>query len=735
MEAVGTVSGPVGLVDGHDPRQQPLKEVLPRETVDSLSESFGIRTVGDLLEHIPRRYMKRGELTDLGSLQLGEKATVSALVTAVNGRYLQHRRMNMLTVDVRSGEDQMQITFFSKRRLTWKLEVGKTAVFSGKVDQFRGRLKMTNPEVDLQGEGEEGFAGALLPIYPATNKVESKDIAKAMRVILDTLGPVPDPLPAELRKAYGLVDLEQAYRLAHRPEELSDARTAKERLKWDEALVLQVALAQRRLAVEREPAVPRVERADGLLAAFDASLPFTLTAGQRKVGKRISDDLARSHPMQRLLQGEVGSGKTVVALRAMLTVIDSGGQAALLAPTEVLANQHLRSLRTLLGDLAEAGTLGAAESATSVTLITGSQSTAARRKALLAAADGSAGIVVGTHALLSEGVQFADLGLVVVDEQHRFGVEQRDALRERAEGSGRNPPHLLVMTATPIPRTVAMTVFGDLETSTLTELPAHRVPIRSAVAPQRWEQRVWERVREEVEAGHQAFIVCPRIGDKPSEDDEVEADDEEGTPKRPMVAVLDVAPKLKEGALAGLTVELLHGRLSSEEKDAVMGRFARGETSVLIATTMVEVGVDVPNATVMVILDADRFGVSQLHQLRGRVGRGAAASWCLLRTDAEDGSPAYRRVEAVAATLDGAKLARLDLRQRREGDVLGAAQSGRRGSLRRLDLLNDDALLMNARAEAEAIVRADPELAGLPLLAQAVEERVGEQGAAFLEKT
>jgi ATP-dependent DNA helicase RecG len=593
---------------------------------------------------------------------------------------------------------------------------------------------MTNPELDFGGEGED-FAGALVPIYPATKKVESKMITKAVWTVLDVLGPLPDPLPSSIRKAHGLIGIDAAYRGFHRPEDRADVAAARERLKWDEALVLQVALAQRRLAAERAPAIPRTPRADGLLTAFDASLPFTLTAGQQSIGRRIADDLARSHPMQRLLQGEVGSGKTVVALRAMLTVIDSGGQAALLAPTEVLATQHLRSLRTLLGDLAEAGTLGAAESATNVVLLTGSQSTAQRRKALLAAADGSAGIVVGTHALLSEGVQFADLGLVVVDEQHRFGVEQRDALRERAEGTGRNPPHLLVMTATPIPRTVAMTVFGDLETSTLTELPAGRTPIKSHPAPTAVQYRMWQKVKEEVAAGHQAFVVCPRIGDKAAEDDEPDDQlDDEGEAKRPPLAVVDVVPRLKDGPLQGIGLDVLHGRLSAEEKDAAMTRFVRGDTPVLVATTMVEVGVDVPNASVMVILDADRFGISQLHQLRGRVGRGSAASWCFLATDAQEGSPAFQRVEEVAKTLDGAALARLDLKTRREGDVLGAAQSGRKRSLRLLNLLTDEALLLHARSEAETLVREDPELSAHPLLAQAVEDRVGEQGAAFLEK-
>ncbi|MDQ1648146.1 MAG: ATP-dependent helicase RecG [Frankiaceae bacterium] len=717
-----------------DPRHRPLGEILSPKTAEPFAKAFGIHTVGDLLEHLPRRYLRRGELTDLRDLRPGEHATVSVDVTGLNFRYLQHRRLNLLEVSARSGQEEMRLSFFSRRKLTWKLEVGKPAMFSGKVEVFRDKLQMTNPEVDTEGLGED-FADTLVPIYPATAKLESKNIGKAIGVALDMVGPLPDPLPPALRKTYGLMGIDDAYRQVHRPVDAAQAKAARERLKWDEALVLQVALAQRRLAAERAPAVPRSPREDGLLSAFDDSLPFTLTAGQLRVGRQISADLVRSFPMQRLLQGEVGSGKTVVALRAMLTVVDSGGQAALLAPTEVLATQHLRSLRRLLGDLAEAGTLGAAAAATNVVLLTGSQPMAARRKALLAAADGSAGIVVGTHALLTENVQFADLGLVVVDEQHRFGVEQRDLLRERAEAAGRNPPHLLVMTATPIPRTVAMTVFGDLETSTLTELPAGRTPIRSHVAPTRLQYRMWERVREEVAAGHQAFVVCPRIGEKASEDDEPGYRvDEDGAAKRPPLAVVDVVPRLEGGPLAGLSLDVLHGRLTAEEKDEAMARFVRGETAVLIATTMVEVGVDVPNATVIVILDADRFGISQLHQLRGRVGRGTAASWCFLATDADEGSPVHQRIEAVAGTLDGATLARLDLKTRREGDILGAAQSGRRRSLRLLNLLTDEPLLVNARAEAETLVRSDPELEGQPLLAAAVEDRIGEQRAAYLEK-
>jgi ATP-dependent DNA helicase RecG len=533
---------------------------------------------------------------------------------------------------------------------------------------------------------------------------------------------------------------------------MAEATRARNRLKWDEALALQAALAQRRTAASALPAAPRPRRPGGLLESFDAALPFSLTAGQRSVGEEIAGELGREHPMHRLLQGEVGSGKTVVAIRAMLQVIDAGGQAALLAPTEVLAQQHHRSVCDLLGPLGQAGRLGAADTATRVALLTGSQGAAARREALLDAASGAAGIVIGTHALLTEHVQFADLGLVVIDEQHRFGVEQRDALREKAR-DGR--PHVLVMTATPIPRTVAMTVYGDLDTSTLRELPAGRSPIATHVVPAlekpHYLDRTWARIREEAAQGRQAYVVCPRIGGddapvsgsetnaspepgRPDADTAAGGPDDDGAARRPPLAVLDVAPSLAEGALAGLRLATLHGRLPSEQKDAAMAAFASGSADILVSTTVVEVGVDVPNATVMVILDADRFGVSQLHQLRGRVGRGSPPGLCLLVTEAPGASKARERLDAVAATLDGFRLAELDLEQRREGDVLGAAQAGRKKSLKLLSVLTDAELIGEARAEATALVEADPGLTAHPALAAAISSLFDEEQADFLEK-
>jgi ATP-dependent DNA helicase RecG len=480
---------------------------------------------------------------------------------------------------------------------------------------------------------------------------------------------------------------------------------------------------------------------DGIAAEFDSRLPFTLTEGQRFVGEVIARDLSCAYPMNRLLQGEVGSGKTVVAVRAMLQVVDARGQAALLAPTEVLAQQHYRSITQLLGPLAASGQLGGAERATRVALLTGSTGKAARRSALSDVFTGDAGILIGTHALLEDQVQFADLGLVVIDEQHRFGVEQRDALRDKAAGSR---PHVLVMTATPIPRTVAMTVFGDLEVSTLAELPAGRSSIATHVVPAqerpRYLERVWERVREEIAAGRQAYVVCPRIGDEaPGEtvEDDAGGDGDAGadfTARRPPLAVLDMSIALADGPLSDLRLDILHGRLNPDEKDRVMTAFASGEIDVLIATTVIEVGVDVPNATVMVVMDAERFGVSQLHQLRGRVGRGGAPGLCLLVTEAPEGSPSRERLDAVAATSDGFRLSRLDLQQRREGDVLGAVQAGRRSSLKMLRLLSDEELIAFARQEASALVETDPQLTGHTALREAIDDLLGPQRAEFLDK-
>ncbi|MGW8064475.1 ATP-dependent DNA helicase RecG [Streptomyces ziwulingensis] len=729
--------------------REPLKKVLGPATAKVMAEHLGLHTVGDLLHHYPRRYEERGQLTHLADLPMDEHVTVVAQVADARLHTFASSKAprgkgQRLEVTITDGSGRLQLVFFGNgvHKPHKELLPGTRAMFAGKVSVFNRRLQLAHPAYELLRGGDddgtesvESWAGALIPLYPATAKLESWKIGKAIQTVLPSAQEALDPLPDSLRAGRSLVPLPEALLKIHRPHTRADVEDARARLKWDEAFVLQVALARRRHAETQLPAVPRKPSPDGLLAAFDDRLPFTLTDGQRKVSREIFDDLATDHPMHRLLQGEVGSGKTMVALRAMLAVVDAGGQAVMLAPTEVLAQQHHRSVVEMMGELAEGGMLGGTEHATKVVLLTGSMGAAARRHALLDLATGEAGIVIGTHALIEDKVQFHDLGLVVVDEQHRFGVEQRDALR----GKGKQPPHLLVMTATPIPRTVAMTVFGDLETSVLDQLPAGRSPIASHVVPAadkpHFLARAWERVREEVTNGHQAYVVCPRIGDEDDAPKKGSGQPAEGdAEKRPPLAVLEVAEHLAKGPLQGLGVEVLHGRMPPDDKDAVMRRFAAGETDVLVATTVIEVGVNVPNATAVVIMDADRFGVSQLHQLRGRVGRGSAPGLCLLVTEMPEASPARQRLAAVAGTLDGFELSRIDLEQRREGDVLGQAQSGARTSLRVLAVIEDEEIIAEAREEAAAVVAADPELSGLPALRTALDALLDEEREQYLEK-
>jgi ATP-dependent DNA helicase RecG len=731
--------------------ETPLSRVLGPKTAKSMAEQLSLHTVRDLLRHYPRRYASRGEQADLADVQVGDRVTVLAQVRSVTTRPMRNRRGNLTEVVVGDGSGQMKLVFFNHRHTA--LKANAWGMFAGTVGEYRGEKQFAHPDMHLldsdsdSDSGEDDWARALIPIYPASKDVSSWVLQKSLKLLLgpdgNLAGLVEDPLPEEMRTRRGILPLAAALLDIHRPTSMADVERAAHRLKWDEALVLQLTLAARRRAAALEPGIARPRRPGGLLDAVDGALPFELTEGQREVGEELAADLDRDQPMHRLLQGEVGSGKTVVALRAMAQVVDAGGQAALLAPTEVLAAQHARGIRALLGPLARAGEIDGDPSGTRVTLLTGSLKAAAKRAALAEAADGSAGIVIGTHALLQEGVQFADLGLVVVDEQHRFGVEQRDALRAK----GSRPPHVLVMTATPIPRTVAMTVYGDLEVSTLRQLPSGRGGVTSSVVPvlekRSWLDRAWERLREEVAAGRQAYVVCPRIGDSP--DDAAGADEEpedvDGAPddgprsdRRPPLAVLDIAELLRDGPLTGLRLEVLHGRLTPEEKDQRMRAFAEREIDVLVATTVVEVGVDVPNATVMVVMDADRFGVSQLHQLRGRVARGKHPGLCLLVTDAPSASPTGQRLAAVAATSDGFELARVDLETRREGDILGAAQSGRRSGVRLLSLLEDEELIAAARAEATALLETERGLADHPGLAAEVATLTSDERADWLEK-
>ena len=717
--------------------QTKLDRLLGDRTAKAFARHLGLVTVADLLQHYPRRYAVRGDLTPIAEVPIGEPVTVVAEIVDFKERRMSGKTSHLLEVRITDGSAFLTLTFFNQAWRQKDLKPGSRGLFAGKIGAFNGRLQLAHPEYELfddEVDSAEAARWALqpIPIYPAASSVTTWAIGRAMGVVLDTLPALVDELPAEVVASEGLLALDDAMRKIHQPAVAHDWQSARDTLRFHEAFVLQAALIRRKAELSHVTTDVRAVAADGLLAGFDARLPFELTAGQRSVGNEILEDLASGHPMNRLLQGEVGSGKTLVALRAMLAVAESGGQSAMIAPTEVLAAQHLASIRRTLGDDL-AARLG-------VTLLTGSQNTADRKRALLQIVSGKAQLVVGTHALLADKVEFYDLAMVVIDEQHRFGVEQRETLRQK----GRTAPHVLTMTATPIPRTLAVSVFGDLDISTLTELPAGRQAITSHVVQLSQPSliaRTWSRVAEEVAKGHQVFVVCPRISESEDEAEaplELDADDDlfavaadagnsglaidanaAPKPRRPLAAVETMVGALRSNpVLAGLSIEPMHGALASELKNETMARFVAGEINVLVSTTVIEVGVDVPNATLMVVLDADRFGVSQLHQLRGRVGRGGNAGLCLLMTAAESGSLALERVRAVADTLDGFKLSEIDLELRGEGDVLGASQSGVRSSLRLLRVLRDADLIVRARELADNLLTADPTLEKHPNLAE-----------------
>ena len=760
--------GSVGLLG------RPVTRFVGKRTAAQLAKQ-GVETGGDLLRLLPRRYDTWGDLTDMRTLVKGEQATIQAqIVRASSRRTRSGRAPALMEATVTDGVSTMDVVQFGAagqmRARATQLAPGTTVLMSGKVGLHRGRRQLSNPRLYVLDELDEAEREALLarpmPIYPGTEALPSWSVGKAVRTVLDQLEPgdVPDPLPEDLRRQAGLIDAYTAYRWVHRPDDAHQWKAARTRLRHEEALVLQVALAQRRAhheATRMAVAWPEPEATGSLRADLDAALPYDLTAGQVRVGQEITTDLARTVPMQRLLQGDVGSGKTLVALRAMLQVVGGGGQAALLAPTEVLAAQHHSSLEAVLGPLGRLGMLGGAERATRVHLLTGSTPAAQRRRVLADLAAGEPAIVVGTHALLSETVQIPFLGLVVVDEQHRFGVAQRDALRERGGVTDpvtgqRHTPHLLVMTATPIPRTVAMTVFGDLVTSVLDELPAGRSPVTTHLVPwsrTSWVEGIWRRAAKEVAAGGRVYVVCPRIeggddepqqGDAPASDAGTDAERASGLleldepaprPDRPLASVEEWRQRLEaEPALERIGVGVLTGRMSSEDKASAMMGFASGATPVLVSTTVIEVGVDVPEASMMVILDADRFGLSQLHQLRGRVGRGDRESVCVAVTGVEVGTTAFHRLKAFASTTDGFALAEADLDLRSEGDVLGASQSGRTSGLDLLRVTRDAQLIATARRQAERIVDDDPQLREHRALAAAIVERLDEEAQAFLER-
>ncbi|MFM8843007.1 MAG: ATP-dependent DNA helicase RecG [Actinomycetota bacterium] len=731
-----------------------LTSIVGDKTAKVLNEHFEMTTVGDLLRHYPRRYVVRGELSDIESLKEGEEVTIFAKVESTKVRRIPGRKGAIVETIVTDGRAKLILTFFNQAWRERDLREGRQGLFAGKVGIFKGKRQLAHPDYLLIPDGDDvdaaigDFAGRYLPVYSASAKLPSWKIAQCVRLALDSLEEIPEYVPQALLEELRYPEFMTALKEVHNPSSAEAAEIARQRLTFDEALLMQLFLVLRRNEVRAATTKNRAPRHGGLLSTFDQRIPFELTAGQKSVWNEIAQDLASTHPMYRLLQGDVGSGKTIVALRAMLAVVDAGGQAALLAPTEVLAQQHYRNFLRLLGDLAQGGMLDGNSDGTQIGLLTGSMSAHDKNEMLSKIASGNIGIVVGTHALLEDRVIFDDLGLIVVDEQHRFGVEQRDALRERAS----EPPHVLVMTATPIPRTVAMTIFGDLDVSILRDLPLGRSPITthvvSAFAKPAHLDRAWQRAREEVSNGHQVYVVAPRISASDDSDlqrfgltsEELQRarslmdEDEEILRKAPMHSVEELFPLLNSGPLQGLRVSALHGRMPSEEKDAVMQAFSRNEIDVLVSTTVIEVGVDVPNASMMIIMDADRFGVSQLHQLRGRVGRGTTPGLCILVTNSEENSLAMERLKAVAATTDGFELSRLDLEQRREGDVLGSAQSGVRSHLRLLRVIRDEEIIAHAREAAERIVADDAHLDSMPYLKAEVDKLRQEERASYLEK-
>ena len=740
-----------------------------------------LTTVGELLRYVPRRYIRRGQVSATERPEPDEWITVIGRVEKSQMIAMKRRYGKFLKIVVNDGQNRYEASFFNAKYIQRVLVSGVRVALAGKVKYFNNQIQLSHPDwlvlpddgMDVHGtsmmaelladerggpadDGADGpealtgtaddvehFSRAIIPMYPATRDVQTWEIWRAVRQVVADTVPAADPLTGEQRSARGFITSDEAIRHIHLPDTMDQVEQARDRLKFDEALAVQTALAQRRADLGAEVAIGCPHVPGGLEDQLAERLPFELTGGQKTVLSEIGDDLAVDHPMNRLLQGEVGSGKTLVSLLAMLRVVDNGHQCAILAPTEVLAAQHYRTVMTMLGDLARGGELGGADGATRVGLLTGSLGTAAKRQTLLDAVTGDSGIVIGTHALLQGNVEFFDLGMVVVDEQHRFGVEQRDVLRGKGREDRR--PHFLVMTATPIPRTVAMTTFGDLDTSVMTELPRGRQPIKTTVVPMSkpaWVDRVWERANEEVDAGRQVYVVCTRIGDEESnkktpgkkatgKSTRTKAEEKEDD----TVSVLQQAQMLETGPLAARRIAVLHGRMHPDDKNDVMDAFTRGDVDVLVATTVIEVGVDVPNATTMAIVNAERFGVSQLHQLRGRVGRGRHAGLCLLMTAAHDLSASMERLKAVEASNDGFELAMVDLQQRREGDILGALQSGGKSSLSFLSLIDDVDVIADARDLSESIVDGDRDLTDHPALADLVRAVLLPSRAEYLEKS
>lgn len=681
-----------------------LDELIGEKTAKQLVRAFEIKTVEQLLRHYPRRYLQRGQLTPMSQLPIGESVTILAEVEKVNTRPIRGKKGSILEISITDGSASAKLTFFNQSWRSNQLLPGSQGLFAGKTSIFSGQIQLAHPDYELFDEESEvdpeAWAKKPIPIYPASSTVPSWRIQKLIKEILAQLEFPFEPLSETVRDELGILTLEQSLRFIHQPAAKRDFEQAQKSLKTHEALGLLLEFGLLRKQLSSIEAKKRV--AGKTLEKFDSTLPYQLTSAQKKVGMEIESDLGSGTPMNRLLQGDVGSGKTVVALRAMLAAIEDGSQAAIIAPTEVLATQHFIAISEVLGELTES---------LQPVLLTGQMSQTEQRKALLKIVSGSARIIIGTHSLIADRVEFFDLSLAVIDEQHRFGVEQREALRSKGENV-----HTLIMTATPIPRTLAVTIFGDLSVSILDEKPANRQRISTHVvnvSEGGHVSRVWQRVAEEVQSGSQAFVVCPRI-------ELTDQDEGEGV----SAAAVEVAHSLRSNPYLQIaSLGLLHGRMPAEDKTQVMSQFTNGEIDVLVSTTVIEVGVDVPNATAMVVLDADRFGLAQLHQLRGRVGRGSKPAVCLLLTASEPESASYERLTAMEKTEDGFELSEVDLLYRKEGDVTGVSQSGTKSRLKLLGVVKDQEIINSSQPVARKLLETDEDIKQIVRLCSPIDDQ------------
>ena len=727
--------------------EDPLKKVLGR-VAGKLEKKFGLQTTLDLLYFFPRRYHELGELTSFSQLTLGEEQSVIAQIADSSRRRTRGGKW-MLSLQLSDGENLMDAVFWAKSQhlINWmstQMQVGQTKLFSGRPSLYRGRLQLSHPSYQevsdenldvTSNQAAKVQAQRPEPIYPAKVGLPTWTTQKAIAVVLDQLKfrPLPDPLPAEIRKEQGLLEINTALEQIHHPQTRADYQAARSRFRYEEAFVLQAALAERRQELAEDAPVLK-ELPGGFTERVAASLPFALTDFQQQALADIGERLQSPRPMNLLLQGDVGSGKTVVSLLVMLRAVDGGRQGIFMAPTEVLVHQHFSTLTGLLGEYAQPGgfTLRGTEGVP-IYRLTSSMPTAEKNRTLDALKTGQPALIVGTHALLSQRVMLTSPGVVVIDEQHKFGVRQRDRLRQAESGT----PHLLVMTATPIPRSVAMTSFGDLDLLTLKGMPPGRTKVetfRVDTANRTWTARTWQRAAEEIAAGHRVFVVCPAINPGSTSADGAEGEEGEDA-REPIANVSDTVSQLRSlPALKGIEIGILHGQMSAEEKDQAMADFTAGRTPLLVATTVIEVGVDVPEATMMVILDADRFGLAQLHQLRGRIGRGKFGGVCLVWSRVQPDTLASRRLDAFTKTTDGFELAAFDLQLRESGDILGDSQSGRASSLKILDLLADEEVISQARKDAKHLVAGDPHLQQHQVLQQAIARRVSEEEQEFLER-